>query len=188
MTRFPLALSLVAVLALPVAHALAQSATAFDDAQRATVREYFEKQAEKAAAAEKARKAKEAEKAKAAAKTPAKPAAKSKKVEKPKKPKKPAKPKAPKKGKAKAKAGNGKDGDGKKPPHPPAKLHPERGQVLAQDLPRRALPKELDALLGKTARGTRRVIVGDDIVLFERRTGRILDIMEDAVKSVAAGR
>lgn len=189
MTRFPSAALLVLALALPPVAARAQSATLLDDAERATIEDYFKTQAEKNAAAEKARKAQQAK-----ATDKGKKADKAKKAEKPKKPAKPKKAekdksKATDKNKANAKTNgkaNPKANNGKAKPAAAAQL--ERGQVLAPDLPRRVLPKDLDSQLGKLPRGTQRVIVGGDVVLFERKTGKILDVMENAVKVGAVGR
>jgi outer membrane biosynthesis protein TonB len=189
MTRFLLAVLVVLALALRPVIAGAQSEMLLDDAQRTAIEDYFKAQAEQA---RKAQQAKPTNKTKGAAK----PVAKTKKPEKPKKPVKPKtaqkdknkdKTKSKAKGKTDAKA-NIKNGDKTKPPTAPPAVKLERDQVLAPDLPRRALPKDLDSQLGRPARGTQRVIVGDDVVLFERKTGRILDIMEDAVKGGTVGR
>lgn len=185
--RFAIALVLVFALALPGA-AAAQSEALLDDAQRAAIQEFYQKQAQQAAEAEregKAEQQKQTDKTKNGAKTSGKAPGK-KKVEKPKKP---TAPKAPDKGKGKDKnKTNGKTADKAKPAAQTAQRNLERGQVLPQDLPRRALPKALDSQLGKPAPGTQRVIVGDDVMLIERKTGRILDVMADVAKSSGPGR
>jgi len=181
---------LALALALPVA-AMAQSATLLDDTQRAAIQEFYDKQVQQAAEAEQARKAaqqKKTEKTKNGAKKPVKAPAK-KKVEKPKQPKKPIAPKASDKGKGKDKSkANGKAADGAKPAAQAAQRNLDRGEVLPPDLPRRALPKALDSQLGKPARGTQRVIVGDDVMLIERKTGKILDVMAGVAKNLGPGR
>ncbi len=190
MPRFLSSALLMLALTLAPAAARAQSEPVLDETQRAAIQDYFKKKTEDAAAAEKAQKAKAAKAGdnKNPKKPQSKPPAK-KKVEKPKKPKKPEKPKSAKADKNKDKsktAKNGKNGKGDDKAHPTpaaANVQLERGQVLAPDLPRRALPKDLDAKLGKTARGTQRVIVGDDVVLFERKTGKILDVYADIAKT-----
>jgi len=175
--RSAVAFLLVFALALPGA-AVAQSEALWDDSQRAAIREYFQKQAQQAAEAERAKKAQSASKDAAAT-------AARKKPEKPKKPNKPEKSKTAYKNKAK---GDDKAGDKTKLSAQAAPATLERGQVLPQDLPRRALPKALDSQLGKPAPGTQRVVVGDDVMLIERKTGRILDVVADVAKNISPGR
>lgn len=189
--RAAVILLLVFALALPGA-AVAQSEALLDDAQRAAIQEFYQKQAQQAAEAERSGKAeqqKQTDKTKNGAKTSGKAPGK-KKVEKPKKP---TAPKAPEKGQGKDKSKdkhktNGKTADKAKPAAQTAQRNLERGRVLPQDLPRRALPKALDSQLGKPAPGTQRVIVGDDVMLIERKTGRILDVMADVAKNLGPSR
>ena len=183
--RSPVALLLVVALALPPGAADAQTGTLLDDTQRGVIEEFFQKQVEKTA--QEQQQQKQTDKTRKDAKTPAK-----KKAEKPKKP---AAPKAPEKGQGKDKGkdknkakSNGKAADKATPSAQAAHANLERGQALPQDLPRRALPKALDSQLGKPAPGTQRVIVGDDVLLIERKTGKILDVMADVAKNPGPGR
>ena len=61
-------------------------------------------------------------------------------------------------------------------------LNLQPGGVLPSGAPRRALPKDLEAKLPKPASGQRRVIVGNDVVLIESKSGRVVDVMPGAVK------
>ena len=58
----------------------------------------------------------------------------------------------------------------------------ERNGTLPPGLAKRGLPDELDERLGEPAEGTERVIVDRDVVLIEKGTGLILDILKDVLK------
>jgi len=183
--RAAVALLLVFALAWTIA-ARAQSEVILDDAQRAAIREYYQKQAQQAADAEGARRAEQQQQT---GKAPAK--KKAEKSKKPAAPKPPDKGQGKDKGKYKGKDRNkadGKTADQARPAPQTAQRNLGRGQVLPQDLPRRALPKALDSQLGRPAPGTQRVIVGDDLMLIERKTGRILDVMADVAKNLGPRR
>jgi hypothetical protein len=53
---------------------------------------------------------------------------------------------------------------------------------LPPGLAKRELPDDLEIRLPKARRGTRRVIVGDDVVLLDERSNRVLDVMEGAAR------
>lgn len=59
-----------------------------------------------------------------------------------------------------------------------------RGEPLPPGLAKRDLPADLEAALPKPGEGQERVIAGEDVVLIEQATGRVLDILE----GVLAGR
>ena len=59
-----------------------------------------------------------------------------------------------------------------------------RGEPLPPGLAKRDLPADLEAALPKTGEGQERVIAGEDVVLIEQATGRVLDVLE----GVLAGR
>ncbi len=92
------------------------------------------------------------------------------------------------KGKGKAK-GKGKGKSGKLPPGlakkkelpPGLQKQLERGGTLPPGLAKRSLPDELDEKLGDPAEDTERVIVDNDVVLIEKGTGIILDVLEDVL-------
>lgn len=60
--------------------------------------------------------------------------------------------------------------------------HLERHGTLPPGLAKRNLPGDLDARLPPTGPGQERVIVDNDVVLVQRTTGRILDIIRDVVR------
>jgi Ni/Co efflux regulator RcnB len=174
----------VALAVLIPATVLAQGATGtIDDSQRDLIKNFFADQAEKSKPADDG-KAKDAKKS-------------GKKTDKKKIPEKPKKPKKPKESKKDAKkdtkkdAKSAKNGKGKgKDKAKAAQAQPaaartrlEPGVILPPDLPRRALPKGLDSKLPKPAGGQQRVIVGNDIVLIEKKSGRILDVVENAARA-----
>lgn len=88
-----------------------------------------------------------------------------------------------KKNKNKANKGKGKNkqlppGLAKRKELPPGlKRQLERRRTLPPGLAVRELPNDLVAQLPDPSRGTDRIVVEDDIVLIEKATGRILDII-----------
>lgn len=174
----------VALAVLIPATVLAQGATGtIDDSQRDLIKNFFADQAEKSKPADDG-KAKDAKKS-------GKKTDKKKIPEKPKKPKKPKESKKDTKKDTKKDAKSAKNGKGKgKDKAKAAQAQPaaartrlEPGVILPPDLPRRALPKGLDSKLPKPAGGQQRVIVGNDIVLIEKKSGRILDVVENAARA-----
>jgi Ni/Co efflux regulator RcnB len=176
----------VALAVLIPATVLAQGASGMiDDSQRDLIKNFFADQAEKSKPADDG-KAKDAKKS-------GKKTDKKKIPEKPKKPKKPKESKKDTKKDAKKDAKSAKNGKGKgkdKDKAKAAQAQPaaartriEPGAILPPDLPRRALPKGLDSKLPKPAGGQQRVIVGNDIVLIEKKSGRILDVVENAARA-----
>lgn len=63
-----------------------------------------------------------------------------------------------------------------------AKQLSERG-TLPPGLAKRDLPPDLESRLPRPARGTERVIVGNDVVLIQAATRKILDVLFDAAKA-----
>lgn len=59
----------------------------------------------------------------------------------------------------------------------------ERGGTLPPGLAKRSLPADLRARLGPPAAGTERLIAGTDVVLVEKATGVVLDILRDAARA-----
>ncbi|MFQ5893319.1 MAG: hypothetical protein ACE5H5_03305 [Nitrospinota bacterium] len=59
--------------------------------------------------------------------------------------------------------------------------HVQRHGTLPPGLQKRTLPAKLEALLPPGAPGTKRVIVGNDVMLIEKATGLILDVIEDVL-------
>lgn len=57
----------------------------------------------------------------------------------------------------------------------------ERNGTLPPGLAKRNLPDDLEAKLPKPAEGLERTIVNNAVVLVEKATGRIVDIMKDVV-------
>ncbi len=53
---------------------------------------------------------------------------------------------------------------------------------LPPGLAKRDLPPGLQKKLGNAPPGTERVIAGDDVVLIEKATGKILDVIVDVLK------
>jgi len=92
------------------------------------------------------------------------------------------------KGKAhKANKGKSKDlppGLAKKESLPPglAKQLSERG-TLPPGLAKRDLPPDLQSRLPRPAKGTERVIVGNDVVLIQAATRKILDVLFDSAEA-----
>jgi len=167
---------------------LAQGASGMiDDSQRDLIKNFFADQAEKSKPADdgKAKDAKKSGKKTDKKKTPEKP----KKPKKPKESKKDAKKDTKKDAKKDAKSAKNGKGKGKdkakaaqaQPAAARTRLEP--GAILPPDLPRRALPKGLDSKLPKPAGGQQRVIVGNDIVLIEKKSGRILDVVVNAARA-----
>ncbi|MGB0683354.1 MAG: hypothetical protein ACPGOV_11625 [Magnetovibrionaceae bacterium] len=68
---------------------------------------------------------------------------------------------------------------GKLPPGLQKQL--ERGGSLPPGLAKRSLPDGLEADLGEPAVGTERAIVDNDVVLIEKGTGVILDVIRDVL-------
>ncbi len=98
-------------------------------------------------------------------------------------------PKATKAKDGKADAGKGKKGkSGEMPPGlankeslpPGLQKHLERDGKLPPGLEKRNLPPGLEGKLRKR-KGQDRVIVGNDVVLIERATGLVLDILENVL-------
>ena len=90
------------------------------------------------------------------------------------------------KGKGKGKGGRGgglPPGLAKKDSLPPGLARQlERNGTLPPGLATRDLPTDLKAKLPPTGASRERVIVENDVVLIERATGRILDILKDVIK------
>jgi len=156
-------------------------AGAIDDGQRDAIKDFFQKQQDNAAKPAQEKGAKDAQKKKTDKKKNAK---KDKKADK----KKDAKKTDDKKKKTKqTKEAKGKDkSKDKSKKKETAKAQPalnlQPGGVLPSGAPRRALPKDLESKLPKPASGQQRVIVGNDVVLIEQKSGRVVDVMPGAVK------
>ena len=87
-------------------------------------------------------------------------------------------------GKAKAKGRSAPKGLAKRDRLPPGlEKQLEKNGSLPPGLESRPLPEELERFLGNPPKGTERVIVGADVVLIEKRTQRILDIVRDVILS-----
>jgi hypothetical protein len=67
---------------------------------------------------------------------------------------------------------------------PGLQKHLERNGTLPPGLQKRIqpLPNGLDRQLGKTAPGTKRVVVAGNVVLLEERTSKVLDIVRDVIR------
>ncbi len=88
-----------------------------------------------------------------------------------------------KKGKGKGRGkgrGKGKGRGGGLPPGLQKQL--ERNGTLPPGLAKRELPPGLRNKLGAAPPGTERVIAGNDMVLIEKATGKILDVITDVLK------
>jgi hypothetical protein len=57
----------------------------------------------------------------------------------------------------------------------------ERNGTLPPGLARRRLPEGVAKLLPRAAPGTERVIIGNDVVLVEQATNRVLDVLRDVL-------
>lgn len=57
----------------------------------------------------------------------------------------------------------------------------ERGGSLPPGLAKRDLPADLESRLPRRPKGQERVIVGNDVVLVERATGIIIDVIKDVL-------
>jgi hypothetical protein len=57
----------------------------------------------------------------------------------------------------------------------------EKNGTLPPGLAKRSLPEGLEKKLPPTSKGQERIIVGGDVVLLEKATGKILDIVRDVV-------
>lgn len=91
-----------------------------------------------------------------------------------------------KKSKAKDKKGSKKfpPGLAKKEQLPPGLAKQiEKNGKLPPGLEKRDLPDELESKLPKTAKHTERAVVGNDIVLIEKGTDIVLDVMKDVLSS-----
>ncbi|MEQ8334324.1 hypothetical protein [Nisaea sp.] len=91
-------------------------------------------------------------------------------------------------GKAKGKkpgkgTATGRAKDGKLPPGLQKRL--DRGEPLPPGLSGRPLPPGLTARLGPAVPGTERLIAGTDVVLIEKATGIVLDIVRDVLKGTS---
>ena len=90
-------------------------------------------------------------------------------------------------GKGQAK-GKGKSGDmpaglgGRDQLPPGLQMHIERNGTLPPGLEKRDLPSDLTGLLPQVQRGTRRVIVGRDIVLMDIATNVVIDVLADVLR------
>ena len=60
--------------------------------------------------------------------------------------------------------------------------HPDSSRSLPPGLAKRDLPADLKSKLPKPPPGLERIIAGDDVVLLEKATGKILDVMEGVLK------
>ncbi len=96
----------------------------------------------------------------------------------------------------KAEKGKGAKGKSKAMPHGLAKRetlppglarHVERHGALPPGLQKRDLPDDLASLLPETTPGLERVIVDNDVVLIERATGLVLDVLENVLKKKDIG-
>ena len=75
-----------------------------------------------------------------------------------------------------------KDGNGKKKGLPPGiKKKLERGGTMPPGIAKRNLPDDLDHQLPPPPHGYERTIVGNDVVLVDIDTGKIADIVTDAL-------
>lgn len=95
------------------------------------------------------------------------------------------------KGKKDKKEKKGKEGLpsglAKKDELPPGlQKHLEKNGTLPPGLAKRALPADLQAKLPAPAPGLERVEVGQDVVLVESATGKVLDVLRDVVKGAGA--
>lgn len=59
----------------------------------------------------------------------------------------------------------------------------KKGQALPSGIAKRDLPAALEQRLARPARGTQRLIAGDDMVLVESTTGIVLDLLEGAARA-----
>ncbi len=82
-------------------------------------------------------------------------------------------------GKGKGK-GKGRGRGGGLPPGLQMQL--ERNGTLPPGLAKRELPPGLQKKLGNAPPGTERIIAGNDMVLLEKATGKILDVIVDVLK------
>ncbi len=85
-----------------------------------------------------------------------------------------------KKGKKNKGKGRGRGRGGGLPPGLQKQL--EKNGTLPPGLAKRELPPGLQGKLGATPPGTERVIAGNDVVLLEKATGKILDVITDVLK------
>ncbi len=65
--------------------------------------------------------------------------------------------------------------------------HVERHGTLPPGLQKRDFPDDLASLLPETTPGLERVIVDNDVVLIERATGLVLDVLENVLKKTDIG-
>ena len=92
-------------------------------------------------------------------------------------------------GKPKFKKSRGRGRGGGRPPglakrrSPPPGLarQVERNGTRPPGLARRGLPEGVAKLLPRAAPGTERVIIGNDVVLVEQATNRVLDVLRDVL-------
>ncbi len=96
----------------------------------------------------------------------------------------------------KVEKGKGAKGKSKAIPHGLAKLetltpglarHVERHGALPPGLQKLDLPDDLASLLPETSPGLERVIVDNNVVLIERATGLVLDVLENVLKKKDIG-
>lgn len=94
-----------------------------------------------------------------------------------------------KKAKKAKKAKKGKRGKGpppglaRKESLPPGlAMQLKKNGTLPPGLAKRQLPEDLANMLPPTGKGRERVIVDNNVVLIEKATGKILDIMKDVIK------
>ena len=76
--------------------------------------------------------------------------------------------------------GQGRGRDGGLPPGLQKQL--EKNGTLPPGLAKRELPPGLQKKLGDLPPGLERIIAGDDVVLLEKATGKILDVITDVLK------
>lgn len=87
-----------------------------------------------------------------------------------------------KKKKKKSKGGDPPPGLAKRDSLPPGLAkHLEKHGTLPPGLELRGLPDSLEAQLPDPGPGRKRVVVDDDVLLIETRTGRVLDILRDVI-------
>ncbi len=96
----------------------------------------------------------------------------------------------------KVEKGKGAKGKSKAMPHGLAKRetlppglarHVERHGALPPGLQKRDLPDDLASLLPETSPGLERVIVDNGVVLIERATGLVLDVLDNVIKKKDIG-
>ncbi|HAY48434.1 MAG TPA: hypothetical protein DCY62_05660, partial [Thalassospira sp.] len=82
-----------------------------------------------------------------------------------------------------SKGGKGDKGKGNKGLPPGIAMKLERGGTLPPGIAKRDLPANLASKLPNRTDGAVRQIIGDDVVLIERGTNLILDIIRDVARN-----